>query len=310
MTDYIYKKGNFDTSMIDSVYQSEGQFDQYNLTGAELALLEDELIVNPRRRGASLNEKKWRYEFAFTPNFGFLASPEPLPNNCELKLSFARSDWKTSLIKYGTVTETCTGLKIEDCYAISEYVSSPKMRDYFEQINYSPLTYTYDDCDVIIKSMPQSDTEIQFHNLRGGHCPKYVFAGLIPQANLNGNEGSSSTRFSNHNVEEFNIMFNGNSVNGYPIQVKNINPVYAMHKFHEVTGRLHNLTCGSGLTLQAFKYNWIWAHHFEEDTTGNGWMGITMKLTSPVSQAMALVVWVISENTLTIDKYHQIEKIN
>ena len=98
--------------MIDSVYQSEGQFDQYNLTGAELALLEDELIVNPRRRGASQSGKKWCYEFAFTPNFGFLASPEPLPNNCELKISFARSDWKTSLIKYGTVTETCTGLKI------------------------------------------------------------------------------------------------------------------------------------------------------------------------------------------------------
>ena len=83
-----------------------------------------------------------------------------------------------------------------------------------------------------------------------------------------------------------------------------------MHKFHEVTGRLHNLSCGSGLTLHAFKYNWIWAHHFEEDTTGNGWMGITMKLTRTVSEAMALVVWVISENTLTIDKYHQIEKIN
>ena len=32
-------------NMIDSVYQGEGQFDQYNLTGAELALLEDELIV-------------------------------------------------------------------------------------------------------------------------------------------------------------------------------------------------------------------------------------------------------------------------
>ena len=86
LTDYIYKKGNFDMNMIDSVYQGEGQFDQYNLTGAELALLEDELIVNPRRRGASQNGKKWCYEFAFTPNFGFLASPEPLPNNCELKI--------------------------------------------------------------------------------------------------------------------------------------------------------------------------------------------------------------------------------
>jgi len=301
--------------MVSSVYNSEGYYDHYNIDGAGIKKFEG-LIVDFRRKGATEasvdnnnNTTKYRYEFAFTPNFGFLASPEPLPQNCELKLSFDRSNWKTAIIGFDLITTAATSLAIEDCYAITEYVSSPAIRDYFEQINYHPLGYNYEECDVIVKSVLKDETEIRYHNLRGGNPPSHIFAGLIAQSDLSGDATSSSTAFKQYNVEEFNIEFNGNSVNGYPIQIKPDSPVYPMHKFHDATGRLHNISCGSGFCLDSFRTNFLWAHKFEEDLE-NGWIGITMKLTEAFTEPMNLVVWVISQASLTIDKYHQIEKIN
>ena len=301
--------------MVTSVYNSEGYYDHYNVDGAQLKQYEG-ILVYYRRKGATVagedvdnNPTKYRYEFAFTPNFGFLASPEPLPKNCELKLSFDRSNWKTAITGFDPITNVATGLAIEDCHAITEYVSSPQIRDYFEQINYHPIGYDYEDCDVIIKSIMQDETEIRYHNLRGGNPPSHIFAGLIAQSDLSGNATSSSTSFKQYNVEEFNIEYNGTSVNGYPIQIKADSTVYPMYKFHDVTGRLHNLSCGSGFDLDTFRTNFLWAHKFEEDLE-NGWIGITMKLTKAFTEPMNLVVWVISQASLTIDKYHQIEKIN
>ena len=267
-------------------------------------------MVQMRKIASTEESTNRRYEFAHTLNFGFLASPEPLLNNCELKISFDRSEWQTALIEYGSVTTVCTEIKIEDCYAVTEYISSPRIRDYFEQINYNPITYQYEECDVIIKSIPQNETEIRFHNLRGGNTPSFVFAAIIPQAHLSGDKQVSSTRFTHNYVQEFNFMMNGNSVNGYPLQSKNGSAIYPLHKYLDTTGRLHNLKCGSTLNAQTFLYNWIWSHAFETNENENGWLGISFKLKQEYTEAMNLVVWIISDSALSIDKYHQIEKIN
>ena len=308
--------------MIQSAYTCEGHFDLHNLNKAELKQLDgehDKLIKN-RLYGAHFeayesdfedNHGTSRYEFAFTPNFGFLGSPEPLLNNCQLKISFDRSHWSTALTEYRSVVNSLgPNLTIQDCYAITEYVSSPRIRNYFETIDTSPILYKYDECDVIIKSLPKNETEIRFDSLRGGNVPTYLFAGIIPQKNLNGNKEESSTRFEHHGVEEFDIMLNGNSINGYPIHVKNNSAVYPLHKFLDTTNRLHNNECGSSMNLLTFHSNYIWAHHFEVDTDNYGWVGLSLKLKTAFTEAMSLVVWLISDTTLSIDKFHQIEIIN
>ena len=298
--------------MLHSGYNCEGYYDGYNLDQNELKQYKSE-VVDPRKEGQLTSNNKTRYEFVLTPNFGFLASPEPLLKDTELKLSFDRAKWSNAITKVEDPTTPLTGesgLTILDCYAQVEYVSSPAYRAYFDKINTSPIIYEYEECDVIIKSIPQNVTELRFDNLRGGNVPSYIFAGIIPQANLNGSDFVSCTRFEANAVREIDITLNGSSVNGYPIQINNNCPVYPLHQFLDVTGRLYDNTCGSAINLQTFKYNWIWAYKSEAEKTSRGWTGISFTLAQEYSTPMCLVVWIINDAALSIDKFHMIEKIN
>ena len=107
------------------------------------------------------------------------------------------------------------------------------------------------------------------------------------------------------------IMLNGNVVNGYPIRVDRGSPVFPMYKFFETTNRLCNVNCGSVTTFQEFRSNWIWAHKFEAEGS-QGWISLNLKLHEAYEEAkpMSMVIWLITSASLTIDKFHQIEKRN
>ena len=106
-----------------------------------------------------------------------------------------------------------------------------------------------------------------------------------------------------------NFTLNGNSVNGYPLSIKNGSSVCPRQKFFDVTNRLYNAQSGSSLDAIGFHYNFIWSHKFEGESTGQGWVGIDMKLDSGYTENMVLVVWVITSSAITLDKFHQIEKL-
>lgn len=317
LTDYIYKIGNFNTDAMCTNYIPEGYYDLLNLTKSQLdettGTYSETTAARKLGRSGDLSAHTKRYDFVLMPNIGFLASPDLLLNDCELKLSFDRSDISIPLVQCsGTVTNTVTKIEIKDCVAITEYVSSPRLRTYFETVDNNPIIYEYDDCEVIVKSVTNGLTEIQFENIRGGNMPSYLFAGLIETKSLTGDLESSSTSFFNHKVKEFNITMNGNSVNGYPLTIDNVSPIFPMHKFLDVTNRLYNVNSGSSFTITDFFYNWIWAHKFESELTSQGWIGINLKLTEEYKSdsPMSLVVWIISPTAISIDKFHQIEKIN
>ena len=82
-------------------------------------------------------------------------------------------------------------------------------------------------------------------------------------------------------------------------------------KFMDVTDKYYNNSCGSGLKYQEFtNYNFIWAHKFEAETTAQGWLGINLKLSHPYVKNMCLVTWIISPTAVSLDKFHQIERLN
>ena len=111
-------------------------------------------------------------------------------------------------------------------------------------------------------------------------------------------------------IKEFNITLNGNSVNGYPLIIKNECPVLPLHKFFDSTNRLQNIYTGENITQKDFKNNWIWSHKFECENASQGWLGINLKLEEAFETPMSLVVWLINPTALSVDKFHQIEKIN
>ena len=162
MTDYIYKVGNYNTHMIQSGFTQEGYFDLYNMSAEELA--ENSTLAERRKSCGITNGTKKRWEFAFSPCIDFLASADPLVNDTELKLRFDRAPGNLAFLQSGAVTDVLgdDAIAIKDCVAITEYVSSPQMRDYFSTIENSPIVYEYEETDILIKNIPMNEKEIRF----------------------------------------------------------------------------------------------------------------------------------------------------
>ena len=312
--DYLQKICNFNVSTIGSVYSTEGYHDVYNFR--DLNDMASTTVALRQRFGHELNTGKLTYEFTLTPCVGFLGSPQPLLTNCELEISFDRSKAQNVLLEKTAVAAADKPandyIKINDCVAITEWISSESLRDYFMTIENNPIIYEYDDCDIYIKNIPSETTDIRIDNFRGGNIPEYLFAGIIPQKCLKGDYKMSSTCFEDNDVIAFNITLNGSSVNGYPIEVSKGCSAFTMQKFFDVTNRYYNIQCGENLSKTKFDYNYLWSHKFEGEETPQGWLGINLKLKNAFAKQtpMSLIIWTISKNALSIDKFHQIRKIN
>ena len=196
------KIGNFDFEALHTCFMNEGYFyDTYFADGDEIVKQNGIWLkyVKSRPDCSTKASGKDRYEFAFIPNNGFLTSPELLMKDCELKISFDRTNSKIPLTKI-FANEPPAEIKILDCFAITEYISSPGIRSFFDGINTQPISYEYEDMEVIIKALPKDTTNIQVENIRGGNIPQYLFAGIIPSANLQGEYGKGATCFQQHGV--------------------------------------------------------------------------------------------------------------
>ena len=297
--------------MIQSAFMTEGYYDTYNMNANKLKL-ETGGLSEIRKQGATLSadNSTIRYEFVFTPNTGFLASPDLLLKDTELKISFDRTNPGTSLLELGTIETECKYLEIKDCYAVTEYVSSQEIRDYFEIIERTPFVYEYEEVEVLVKNLPLNETDIRFDNIRGGPLPYYMFVGLIPQNALNGDSKLSSTSFECQNLTDINITLNGNSVHGYPINIKNNSPIFPLQKFLDVTGQLYNPESGSATRVVDYEYNFIHAHVFEAESSETGWISVNLKLSVAPTEPMSMVMWFVSSCALSIDKFHSVERIN
>ena len=261
----------------------------------------------PRHSYGTLAEGMYTYDFCVIPLVGFLGNHDPLPKNTEVKLSFDRTSPGMSII--AETEPDNINLEIKDCYAETEYISSPELRSYFDGIDNHPITYEYEECEVYTKSIPQGETNIRFDNLRGGNVPSHMFIGILETAALNGDFTKSPTSFQDHQVSRMNISLNGNSVNGYPVYVDSRRCTGPLTKFIDCTNQLQNLYGGEQLKPTEFRYNWLWAHCFEAEESSRGWIGVDFKVDTAFAKPMTMVVWVINQVGLKIDKFHQIEKL-
>jgi len=306
------KIGNFNIAYVESTFNVEGYHDLFNWSTDAIKGKESTLIR--RRTQGQVHGANRIYDFVFMPNSGFLNSNLPLLNNTELKLSFDRLNMEFSMIEAGdvAVTKDMKGspLVIKDCEAIVEYIMCDELEKYFMNIDNGPIPYHYQECDITIKGLPKDETNIRFDNIKGGNIPMAMFVGITPTANLSGHVNYSSTSFDCTTVSEFDITLNGHSVNGYPLLNPNLSPVYPLYKFLDATSRYMNPESGDSMRLGMFMHNWIYAHRFEGETSDRGWLGINLKLKENLGESYSLVMWTIYDCALTIDKFHQVEKLN
>ena len=284
----MQKYGNFSRSYIESVFPLEGYYDQYNINAVGLKSAAGLQIIDLRRRISHHDTKRnlRSYQVILTPNNGFLNSNLPLLPNTELRIALDRAPAENSLLKIQSKDAkdlSKTVLELKNVVAITEYVSSPHLRNYFDKIDQRSIDYVYEETEVNIKALPQNEVNIHIDNVRGGNIPDYVFLGITPSTALEGNFSESSTAFENNRVKEFNITLNGNSVTGYPVRIQDELPIWPYKKFVDVTGRFMNNDCGPQLSLDDFKYNWLYAHKFEGEETSSGWLGFNIQLTKAFS---------------------------
>ena len=302
----MYKIGNFSVDYIKTGFIGEGYTDVFNADWSSgISTLREYYI--PRHSFGTLAEGMYTYDFCVIPLVGFLGNNDPLPKNTEVKLSFDRTNNAIPILAESEPDNI--NLEIKDCYAETEYISSPELRSYFDGIDNHPITYEYEECEVYTKSIPQGETNIRFDNLRGGNVPSHMFIGILETAAINGDFTKSSTSFQDHKVSRMNISLNGNSVNGYPVNVDSRRCTVPLTKFIDCTNQLQNLYGGEQLKPTEFNYNWLWAHCFEAEESSRGWIGVDFKVDTAFAKPMTMVVWVINQVGLKIDKFHQIEKL-
>ena len=305
------KIGNFNVGYLESTFGVEGYHDLFNWSTDDIKTKSSTLA---RRRSQGQTKGSNRiYDFVFVPNSGFLNSNLPLLNNTELKLSFDRLNMEFSMIEAGdvAVSKDMKGspLVIKDCEAIAEYIMCDELEKYFMNIDNGPIPYYYQECDITIKGLPKDETNIRFDNIKGGDIPVIMFVGIAPSPNISGHVNKSSTSFDCTAVSEIDITLNGQSVNGYPLLNPNLSPVYPLYKFLDATSRYMNPESGDNMRLGMFMHNWVYAHRFEGETSDRGWLGINLKLREALSESYSLVMWTIYDCALTLDKFHQIEKL-
>ena len=143
----------------------------------------------------------------------------------------------------------------------------------------------------------------------GGNNPSVLFMGILPSSALSGNQLISSTGFRQNKVTDVNLTLNGNSVNGYPMAIKHENCVFPLRLFNDVTNRYMNPLCGDVMNIATFQSNWLYSHNFEAEATSQGWIGVQLKTSAPFVEPATLVIWTVSRHKITIDRYHQVEKM-
>ena len=249
---------------MESVFSTEGYFDSYNYG--------TDVLTTQAAKGPLEQRKQTAYTMVrnlYSSSHCVRTRDSLLVRNHWSKMLslnwFDRADPAT-LIKLDKTVDVPKYLEIKNCVAYTEYISSPAIRSYFQDIDYNPIPYSFDDTQVLFKGVPTGEKQVRFDNLIGGNVPTYMFAAIIKTANLN-DASESSTGFVCNNVETFNISLNGSSVNGYPITIQNESPIYPMANFFDTCGRFYNINFGDSLIPNKFKCHFLWSHHFEAETT-------------------------------------------
>ena len=305
LADYIYKIGNYAVDYIATGFIGEGYTDIYNADWSDG--INDKPQKESRLFCATTAKNTHTFDFCVIPMVGLLGQDDPLPQNTEVKLSFDRTSASIPLLSDAAQEIT---IELSDCYAVTEYVSSPDMRSYFDGIDNVPIRYDFEECEVYCKSVPQGETNIRFDNLRGGNIPSHMFIGLIETAALNGDFTKSSTKFSPHHVNYMNVSLSGNSVNGYPVRVEKERSTIPLTKFIDCVNQVNNVNGGQQMSSTEYMFNWLWSHCFESEESSRGWIGVDFKVDTAFTTPMTMVVWFICPTSITIDKFHQIEKQN
>lgn len=283
LVDYIQTYGNFNPGYIRSGLYTTGYFDPWNIDSADLTETSKLTNVESTRRSLSTSSGDMiTYNFIFRPPTGILNSTKPLLPKSEVIITFDRAIADIALISKTTVPDdeyVGKVLTLKNVSLTAKYCSSPYLRNYFDPLRNTAISYKYDECSVYHKNLPTGDTVIRLSNIIGGNTPTYLFAGIIESDALSGNMVKSSCAFKPHGVKEFDLTLNGYSCLGFPLVNINDSPLNVYDTFLRTTNRQFKNNCADQILPSDFQlFHYIYSHKFEGEPTETGWIGINLTL--------------------------------
>lgn len=268
------------------------------------------------------------YDLRFRPPLGILNSSIPLCPKTDFGLYFDRADSSLGLIAKTSGAENPLEnqpIELENVFLKATYVTSPNLRNFFSSIENTEISYKYDETLVYVKSLPRDQVNINLPNLIGGNTPNFLLAGIIKTDAIQGNQFLSSTCFQRNGVEEFDLLLDGYSVQGFPLRSDRASPIEVYQHFLKETDRTFNNSCGSQLCISDFvKFHYLYVKCLIGENSDNGWLGVNLKLDKAFDENYSLgislqfsrkknniflVLWCSHDIDLKLDRFRRIEKL-
>ena len=139
--------------------------------------------------------------------------------------------------------------------------------------------------------------------------PKIMVFGLMDIDRYAGEPDKSTTLFSRHNLEFFELSLNNDILYGYPLEMKGTDSINFYHRFLENTFRLDNSLCSTVITQKSFEQsNFLIVHNFGDLENEQGHLNLKIKFKNALTQKLMLLYMPVCNKTLHFDNNYNIKK--
>ena len=142
-----------------------------------------------------------------------------------------------------------------------------------------------------------------------GAMPELVVFALVGVDRFAGSFTTSPTKFSRHNMTQFELALNSDVLNDYPIEMKGGDSIEFYRQYLKNTERLDNPFCSSVTTQTEFdNSNFMIVHNFDNEKGQEGQLTCKIKFVKPLTKKLILIFMPVSEKRIYFDNYFNVLK--
>ena len=294
-----YSKGTLKTGL-----KTLGIFDDTNLVTSQIdALVKAGSWAGHKRQRKGVGNT-FTYEIIMPIDNTIFYSDDFLPSGQRWSLSFERAETKYSTLVSVPSTDMANVKKVlplEDVYLMIPYVNDEKMNQMESNWVHRPISVGYDSYQLQRFSLESGSPNIRLSNIINGKLPKLLLYGIMHESAYMGSFEESSTKFSQHNLIEVDMLLNGVSVQGMPLKMTSECVSVPYTRFLNTTKSFMDKSTSEIIPLQEYHdYHFLQVSTFSETT---GALSFEFTFSGNVPTGLILVTCSIFDVNMEIDKF-------
>ena len=351
LTNYFLTRMNWDETSLKTSGSLEGYWDNLNYDSGHFTLeniANEELSEQPtnpftdeRRKQAEKIEKSgkifFRYYFVTKINAGLALSPQPLPKNVPIKLTFVRADASKSVLSVMADNKDPISERVLDLINPTLYTSFIQSEHYdrkYANHRISRVTFPFLDYkihrELLLNGVDQFKLKIaegkifkHFYIIIENNIPHYLvylmhttyrfnlgklpsalaFAFISPAA-FKGDYSNDTTNFKSHSLESFDLQIDSKSIVGYPISQVGNSTLPFYYKFLKECNFYANNYSSGPMTYDAFrKFNFLVVENLRRKNITQGQLIVKLKFKKILNEKLILIIMPVYKKILTFDEY-------